>query len=190
MKILTVEEMRQAEQECARIGVSTDILMENAGKAVAEEVRRIFGVIEQKRILFLIGPGNNGGDGMVAARYLHDWGSRIDLYLFGGEITEVRVGGDPLPLSQQGASLGSMVSLGPAELQDLPSGWGLEVDVLANANGSARLECDSFPVDPLPVFKGMFPGESDGRIVDYTGVWGSLEAVQRMGVPIALPEAQ
>ena len=30
----------------------------------------------------------------------------------------------------------------------------------------------------------------DGRIVDYTGVWGSLEAVQRMGVPIALPEAQ
>jgi hypothetical protein len=91
----------------------------------------------------------------------------IDLYLFGGEITEVRVGGDPLPLSQQGASLGSMVSLGPAELQDLPSGWGLEVDVLANANGSARLECDSFPVDPLPVFKGMFPGESDGRIVDY-----------------------
>ena len=88
MKILTVEEMRQAEQECARIGVSTDILMENAGKAVAEEVRRIFGVIEQKRILFLIGPGNNGGDGMVAARYLHDWGSRIDLYLFGRRLPD------------------------------------------------------------------------------------------------------
>ena len=88
MKILTVEEMRQTEQECARIGVSTDILMENAGKAVAEEVRRIFGVIEQKRILFLIGPGNNGGDGMVAARYLHDWGSRIDLYLFGRRLPD------------------------------------------------------------------------------------------------------
>ena len=41
MKILTADEMRQAEQECAKLGITTDILMENAGKAVAEEVSRI-----------------------------------------------------------------------------------------------------------------------------------------------------
>ncbi len=83
MKILTTAQMRQVEQECAKSGISTGVLMENAGKAVAEEVKRILGNIEQKRILLLIGPGNNGGDGLVAARHLHDQGAEISLYLFG-----------------------------------------------------------------------------------------------------------
>ena len=83
MKILTVEQMRQAEQDCARIGLSTATLMENAGKAVAEEVGRILGASGKQRILILIGPGNNGGDGLVAARYLHDWRAEVSLCLFG-----------------------------------------------------------------------------------------------------------
>jgi len=57
--------------------------MENAGRAVAEEVKRILGAVDQQRILILIGPGNNGGDGLVAARHLHDWGVEVFLYLFG-----------------------------------------------------------------------------------------------------------
>jgi NAD(P)H-hydrate epimerase len=73
--------MRQLEEACAQIGLSTDVLMENAGKAVAEEVKRILGNIDQRHILFLIGPGNNGGDGLVAARHLHDWGARVTVYL-------------------------------------------------------------------------------------------------------------
>jgi len=81
MKIVTVEQMRQIEQKCAEIGLPTDVLMENAGKAVAEEVRRILGNIKQQRILILIGPGNNGGDGLVAARHLYDWGAKVSLYL-------------------------------------------------------------------------------------------------------------
>lgn len=83
MKILTVEQMRQVEQDCAKIGLSTSTLMENAGKAVAEEVRRIMGNISEQRILVLVGPGNNGGDGLVAARHLHDWGVNVSLYLLG-----------------------------------------------------------------------------------------------------------
>ena len=81
MKILTTSQMRQLEESCAQIGLTTDVLMENAGKAVAEEVRRILGNVDQQNILFLIGPGNNGGDGLVAARYLHDWGARVTVYL-------------------------------------------------------------------------------------------------------------
>ncbi len=81
MKIVTVEQMRQIDQECARLGTPTSVLMENAGKAVAEETRRHLGNLENQHILCLIGPGNNGGDGLVAARYLHDWGSRVSLYL-------------------------------------------------------------------------------------------------------------
>jgi len=80
--------MRQLEKSCAQIGLPTDVLMENAGKAVAEEVRRILGNIDQRHILFLIGPGNNGGDGLVAARHLHEWGARVTVYLLGRRATD------------------------------------------------------------------------------------------------------
>ena len=83
MKVVTAEQMRQIDQKCDKIGLPTSVLMENAGKAVAEEVRRILGSADQQHILMLIGPGNNGGDGLVAARYLHDWGAKVGLYLFG-----------------------------------------------------------------------------------------------------------
>jgi len=81
MKVLTVEQMRQVEELCAKIGLPTNELMENAGKAVAEEVRRILGTIDERHILIIAGPGNNGGDGLVAARHLHDWGAKVSLYL-------------------------------------------------------------------------------------------------------------
>lgn len=82
MKILTITQMRRVEEECAKIGLPPSMLMENAGKAVAEEVRKILGTINQQHILILIGPGNNGGDGLVAARHLHDWGAKVSLYFF------------------------------------------------------------------------------------------------------------
>lgn len=81
MKVLTVDQMRQADQDCIRGGTPAATLMENAGKAVAEEVRKILYGVEKKRILVLVGPGNNGGDGLVAARYLHDWGAKVIVYL-------------------------------------------------------------------------------------------------------------
>jgi len=82
MKIVTASQMRRIEEGCTKIGISVSALMENAGKAVAEEVRKIRGTIDRQHILLLIGPGNNGGDGLVAARHLHDWGARVSLYLF------------------------------------------------------------------------------------------------------------
>ena len=81
MKIVTAEEMRQIEQECASIGLPTDVLMENAGKAVAEEIKNILRDMVKPRIVILIGPGNNGGDGLVAARHLHDWGADVNLFM-------------------------------------------------------------------------------------------------------------
>lgn len=83
MQIVTVAQMQQAERDCARFAISLDRLMENAGLAVAEEARRILGNIQNKCILILVGPGNNGGDGLVAARHLHDWGAAVTVYLCG-----------------------------------------------------------------------------------------------------------
>ena len=81
MKIVTTAQMQRIEQECNKIGLPTEALMDNAGKAVAEEIKRILGILEGQCIFFLIGPGNNGGDGLVAARHLNDWGTRIEIYL-------------------------------------------------------------------------------------------------------------
>jgi NAD(P)H-hydrate epimerase len=83
MKIVTVAQMQKAERDCAGFGISLDRLMENAGKAVAEELRRILVSVERQSILVLVGPGNNGGDGLVAARHLHDWGAEVKILLCG-----------------------------------------------------------------------------------------------------------
>ncbi|MFC2067953.1 NAD(P)H-hydrate dehydratase [Chloroflexota bacterium] len=82
MKIVTADQMRQIDQECSQIGLPTDVLMENSGIAVAKEVKQILANIDKQHILILTGPGNNGGDGLVAASYLHNWGAKITLYLF------------------------------------------------------------------------------------------------------------
>lgn len=74
IKILTVEQMRAVEAAADRAGHSYAAMMQLAGRAVADliltEVRRLN--LTHTRILFLIGPGNNGGDGLVAAQFIHE----------------------------------------------------------------------------------------------------------------------
>src|SRR5205085_12093745 len=65
--ILTVEAMRAAEQRAVEAGVSIEQLMERAGAGLAEAAYRFAGPMPT---LVLCGPGNNGGDGYVAARIL------------------------------------------------------------------------------------------------------------------------
>ena len=91
MKILTATQMRRVEEECTKLGILTSTLMENAGREFATQMRRILGSVKDKTILFLIGPGNNGGDGLVAARYVHRWGAKVSLCLFGNRALD-----DPL----------------------------------------------------------------------------------------------
>lgn len=81
MKIVTAEEMRLLERQAAEKGLTSDILMENAGLSVAKEALRLCGGVIGKRIVVLVGPGNNGGDGLVAARHLHNWGAAVRVYL-------------------------------------------------------------------------------------------------------------
>ncbi|MBN1176767.1 MAG: NAD(P)H-hydrate dehydratase [Dehalococcoidales bacterium] len=81
MKIVTAEQIRQIDRECIEGGMPQSTLMENAGKAVAEETRSALGPMNRQNILCLVGAGNNGGDGLVAARYLHEWGAKVSVYL-------------------------------------------------------------------------------------------------------------
>jgi len=84
MHIVTVAEMRELEARAEQeYGLTSHILMQNAGKSAAD----IFLAhlppqqqIQRLHLLFLIGPGNNGGDGLVVARHLAEAGASISLY--------------------------------------------------------------------------------------------------------------
>ncbi|EPS61585.1 hypothetical protein M569_13210, partial [Genlisea aurea] len=58
------------------LGFSVDQLMELAGLSVATSIAEVYKPVEHSRILAICGPGNNGGDGLVAARHLHHFGYR------------------------------------------------------------------------------------------------------------------
>jgi NAD(P)H-hydrate epimerase len=79
-EIISVEQMRRIDARSAELGVSTRTLMENAGAAVAEVVLQRCG---PGPVLVLCGPGNNGGDGFVAARKLAEAGRAVRLALLG-----------------------------------------------------------------------------------------------------------
>lgn len=84
MYIVTSAEMRTLDEYAIHtIGIPAAVLMENAGRAVAEEVGKLssaLGDLEaNKPWLILTGKGNNGGDGMVAARHLRELGVEAEL---------------------------------------------------------------------------------------------------------------
>jgi len=81
MKVVTAEQMRKIDNAAASIGLSTETLMENAGRAMAEETRQLIMNVVGKSVLVIVGTGNNGGDGLVADRYLEDWGAAVRIYL-------------------------------------------------------------------------------------------------------------
>src|SRR5438045_1601279 len=72
--ILTAEQTRAAEQAAIDGGISVEQLMERAGAALAEAAYRFAGPLPT---LILCGPGNNGGDGYVAARHLAQRGLQV-----------------------------------------------------------------------------------------------------------------
>ena len=72
MTFLTAGEMAEADRmSIDELGISVVVLMENAGWAVARLARQMLGrTVDGKKVCCLVGKGNNGGDGLVAARCL------------------------------------------------------------------------------------------------------------------------
>ncbi|MFN2227127.1 MAG: NAD(P)H-hydrate dehydratase [Anaerolineae bacterium] len=101
VKIITVDKSRELENRANEGGLSFATMMENAGRGTAEAIRRH---IEPKgrRVVVLVGPGNNGGDGLVAAHYLWTMGARVTCYLWkrsdGDDANMRRVEEDGLPI--------------------------------------------------------------------------------------------
>ncbi len=76
-------EIRKADETAAQNGLSGNALMETAGRSLFVRIKEILN--KNSRILILSGRGNNGGDGIVLARYLNQWGYNVDLVFPFGE---------------------------------------------------------------------------------------------------------
>src|SRR4051794_23392044 len=74
--VVTPDAMNEADRRTIAAGTPVEVLMERAGRAVAWEVRRVTHGTYGQRVVLVCGKGNNGGDGLVAARVLAGWGMR------------------------------------------------------------------------------------------------------------------
>ena len=81
-KTVTRVEVRELDRRAIEeYGIPGVVLMENAGRAVAEEALKMLPTHDTKRAAILCGKGNNGGDGFVAARHLYNHGFGVKVYL-------------------------------------------------------------------------------------------------------------
>ena len=126
--LLSVEEMRRVETLAVEAGVSEAALMENAGSALAETIRKR---MEPRPAIVLCGPGANGGDGYVVARKLKEAGWPVRIAAFNGAPPVT----DPARMM---ASLvdGETAAFAPQSL----AGAGLIVDALFGVGLSRALE--------------------------------------------------
>jgi NAD(P)H-hydrate epimerase len=79
---LTCQQMRDLDVlTIEHVGISGLVLMENAGRGAAEYCYGVLVNPREERVVILCGPGNNGGDGFVVARWLHNAGVPVEVVL-------------------------------------------------------------------------------------------------------------
>ncbi|MBI2911159.1 MAG: NAD(P)H-hydrate dehydratase [Chloroflexi bacterium] len=135
MRLVTTAEMRRLEEASVATGQSVPLLMERAGRGVAETARRCLGgVVAGRRVVAMVGPGSNGGDGLVAARWLHDWGARVSAVLSG-----TRPDDDPhrREILARGIRLWPAEDLAPQDMEALFAPADVALDALLGT-GTAR----------------------------------------------------
>ena len=172
--ILTAAEMRAAEEAAIAAGTPVETLMERAGAAAAEAIRRYAGSLPA---VILCGPGNNGGDGYVIARRLAEHGTTV----------RVAALGDPSSAAAKAARAawqGEVESLGAAAsaplLVDALFGTGLSRGLEASVSQAlARLAAQARVRVAVDLPSGV--ASDDGHILspvpdyDLTITFGSLK---------------
>ncbi len=141
--LLTIAEMGRADSLAMAAGVPGHRLMEAAGWAVAREARRLRGPC---RVAVLCGPGNNGGDGFVAARLLAEAGYVVRLALL-GRVEALK--GDAAIMA--GRWRGPVEPLGPAVLARAD----LVIDALFGAGLSRPLTGAALDIIPVMARPGV-----------------------------------
>jgi ADP-dependent NAD(P)H-hydrate dehydratase / NAD(P)H-hydrate epimerase len=88
-KAIAPRDMRRIESSAIARGVPGLLLMEQAAQAVVEALFALLGGASGRRALFVCGPGNNGGDGLAAARRFCQLGGKAVVWLLPGKLSEL-----------------------------------------------------------------------------------------------------
>jgi hydroxyethylthiazole kinase-like uncharacterized protein yjeF len=166
IELLTTSEMAEADRLTIASGTPGIVLMENAGRAVADAVSA---VLKRRRVMIVAGPGNNGGDGFVAARHLAERGYEVRVSFVG---ERARLKGDAAIAA--GRWSGPVDRASPASLTDC--------DIVVDALFGAGLDRE---VEGLPhaMIRAMNVAEVPVLAVDLpSGVNGTSGAV--MGIAV------
>lgn len=165
MKVVTAEEMREIDRQAIEvIGIPGVVLMENAGRAVAEAIKKLLEGVGCPRVCIFAGKGNNGGDGFVVARHLANSGIRVKVFLL-GDIGQV-----------QGDARTCM---------DILRSMGIEVEELhADGLPTARVAMSMSDLVVDAIFGTGFKGEMEGYISHVTS---TINESGRLVVAIDVP---
>ena len=189
MKIVTAAEMREIDRVTSeRFGVPSLTLMENAGTAVARFVVEQYA--SAKRVAVICGKGNNGGDGFVAARKLHEWGKEVQVIVL-AEPTELR--GDAAEMFKK-LPITALVVRSGAELKRESARSALAADVLIDAilgtgfrppvSGLYAEAIAAINASQSPVVAVDIPSGADADVMgEQTGSVGRADAVVTFTAP-------
>ncbi len=156
VELLSTDEMAEADRLAIAGGVPGIELMENAGRAVADAACK---VAQGSRVVVVAGPGNNGGDGFVAARYLAERGYAVRVCFVGDRN---RVKGDARLASNRWP--GPVNDASPEAIADCDLivdalfGAGLDRDV----EGVARTIIEAVNASGVPVIAVDLPSGVNG----------------------------
>ncbi|MFA5907481.1 MAG: NAD(P)H-hydrate dehydratase [Vicinamibacterales bacterium] len=90
MRILNADQMREADRRTIQdIGLASLVLMENAGRQVVAAIESLYPDLADRSVAIVCGKGNNGGDGFVAARALHQRGVDVSVFVI-GKVAEIK----------------------------------------------------------------------------------------------------
>lgn len=80
---ISTEDMREVDRlMIEEFGIDLVRMMENAGRNLAVLSKEMLSdEYREKKVSIVVGSGNNGGGGLVAARYLHNWGSNVTVFI-------------------------------------------------------------------------------------------------------------
>ncbi len=166
IELLTNAEMAEADRLTIAGGVSGIELMENAGRAVADAASAL---LQGQRVVIVAGPGNNGGDGFVAARHLAERGYAVRVSFVG---EQARLKGDAALAAEQWS--GPVEQASPVSLTDC--------DIVIDALFGAGLDRE---VEGLPraMIRAMNASKVPVIAVDLpSGVNGTTGAVMGLAV--------
>ena len=141
MILLTAAQSRDLDRlSQQKYGIASYVLMTNAGNSVARTISRRWPESMARGVLVVAGKGNNGGDGLVTARRLHQSGERVRVLLLASR-TELAgdaaqacsefasVGGDIIEVADEAALVSAVGTEAPGVIVDAIFGTGLNADV-------------------------------------------------------------